>query len=263
MGHLYIFFMVDEMNIQEQDELVSLIEIAIRQADEAGNKILVFPEMLGTHRMKEIIKDRLNDENLRNLHFIVFPGIWDKKGKHKNTNVSYVIDFEGNEWFGQHKLREFPLENEEGTFLEDIIEGKQIHLIHYKEYGSIAIAVCRSELDSDIKDLLMNKLNVKLILCPSWSTGSHEFSRSILTGVEKNCNAVWCNTCSALSNKKVNKENVGIITSFGKNRNYSRIDLNECKFPKDNCRMDCENGCLFSKKIFGTDYCESQVENDD
>lgn len=253
------FFMVKELGVNIQAKLTGYIEKVMRKADESGDKVLIFPEMLGTVRMKYDIIESVKKANFSSLHFIVFPSIWEHRGKHQNHNTAYVIDYEGNEWFGQEKLRRFPWEKDGNTFLEDIIQGEEIHIIHCEEYGSIAVAVCRSELDCKTRNLLMQKLNVKLILCPSWTEGSHEFECSIMTGVEHKCNVAWCNTCSALEIDQGASRTVGIITSFGKNKNYSNMSLEGCKFPEDVCLRNCEDGCFYSGRIYGTDYRENQM----
>jgi len=258
-GAFVNYFMIKELNGHMQAKLTEYIEKVVRRADENGNKILVFPEMLGTVGMKNSLIESIRNVYLSNLHFIVFPSIWECKGRHRNHNTAYVIDYEGNEWFGQEKLRRFPWEKDNETFLEDIIEGEEIHIIHCEGYGSIAVAVCRSELDRKVRDLLMQKLNIKLILCPSWTEGSHEFECSIMTGLEHKCNVVWCNTCSALEIDKDTPRTAGIITTFGKNKNFSNMSLTDCKFPENNCLKKCEDGCFYSGRIYGTDYRENQM----
>ena len=254
------YFTVKEWNEDIQAKLTEYIETVMRKADKNGDTILVFPEMLGTEAIKYNITESIRTANFENLYFVVFPSIWKCEGKHKNHNTAYVIDYEGDEWFGQEKLRKFPWENEDGTYLEDIIEGDEIHLMHCEGYGSIAVAICRSELDRGVRNLLMQKLNVKLILCPSWTKGSHEFESSIMTGIEQACNVVWCNTCSALEIDKEKERTVGIITSFGKNRDFSSMSLEGCEVPDSICMAECKEGCLFSGRIYGTDYRESQMQ---
>lgn len=254
------YFMIEELAEAVQNKLGVYIERVMRKADQNGDKILVFPEMLGTEKMKQAIIGKIKEENFKNLHFLVFPSIWEKKGKHRNHNVAYVLDCEGNEWFGQDKLKRFSWPVEEESFLEDIVEGKELHIIHCEGYGSIAVAICRSELDQDVRNLLMQRLNVKLILCPSWTPGNNEFERSIMTGTERACNVAWCNTCSALDTSAQEKRTVGIITSFGKNRGFSKLSLDGCRFPDGDCKSECKNGCLFSGKIYGTEYKESIME---
>lgn len=253
------FFMIKELDECIQAKLTKYIEKTMRKADENGNKILVFPEMLGTVGMKRIVIESIKKKNFNSLHFIVFPSIWEYRGRHQNHNTAYVIDYEGNEWFGQEKLRRFPWEKDGNTFLEDIIQGEEIHIIHCEGYGSIAVAVCRSELDRKVRDLLMQKLKVKLILCPSWTEGSHEFECSIMTGIEHKCNVAWCNTCSALEIDKGTSRTVGIITTFGKNKNFSNMSLKDCKFPENICLRNCGDGCFYSGRIYGTDYRENQT----
>lgn len=254
------YFMVEEPDEKVQNQLIAYIEKVMRKSDRNGDKILVFPEMLGTEKMKQAVIEQIEKENFENLHFLIFPSIWEKKGKHRNHNTAYVIDREGNEWFGQDKLKRFPWGVGGETFLEDIVEGTELHIIHCAGYGSVAVAICRSELDQNVRTLLMQRLNVKLILCPSWTPGHHEFEYSIMTGIERTCNVAWCNSCSAVDVSKQEKKTVGIITSFGKNRQFSKPSLDGCRFPDGDCESECQNGCLFSGKVYGTEYKENQLE---
>lgn len=249
----------------QEAQVEQYIERAVCVADKAGNKILVFPEMFGTAKMKEQVIEFLKGKMLKSLYFIVFPSIWEQGEDNKNHNTAYVIDSNGKEWFGQEKLKRYPMKDkdEKKIFLEDIAEGREIHLIYGENYGCIGIAICRSELDRETRDILLQKLNVKLVLCPSWSTGHYEFERSILAGIEMTCNVVWCNTCSALENagtkgseKEANKEQVvAIITTFGKNRTLSTMSLDDCRYTvSSECRTDCKGGCVFSGRIYGIEY---------
>lgn len=259
--HKYKFFSVNELSDDYQAQLLENIVQIIREADKRGDNILVFPEMLGTIKMKCELSEQLESMELKNIFFIVFPSIWLKKEDGNHRNTSYILGSDGEEWFAQDKLKAFIYKDEDTKkeYLEDIIEGDTIYVLHCEGYGSIAVAICRSELEEDIKDILIKRLNVKLILCPSWTQGHHEFERSILIGAERNCNVAWCNACSAVEKKKFSAEEfdkkiVGIITSFGKNHDYSRIDFDECTFPVGACDGKCDKGCSFSNKIYGIDY---------
>lgn len=253
------YFAVKEWSEDLQTKLTEYVEKVMRKADKNGDTILVFPEALGMEIMKTDIMESIRKIKCENLYFIVFPSIWKREGEHNNHNTAYVIDYKGDEWFGQEKLRKFPWEKDGETYWEDIIEGNEIHIVHCEGYGSMVVAVCRSELDRNVRDLLIKKLNVKLILCPSWTEGSHEFERSIMMGIEQACNVAWCNTCSALEVDKATERTVGIITTFGKNRDFSSMSLENCKFPNSSCMAECKDGCLFSGRIYGNDYEESRI----
>lgn len=248
---------------QTERAVTQSVKAAVFKANENRDQVLVFPEMLGTESMKQDVIAFIKSLQKKYLHFIIFPSIWKFDKDHKGQNTAYFIDSSGNEWFGQEKLRRFPLRDEQGRiYWEDIEEGKEIHLVYGRRYGCMAIAICRSELDQKIRDLLVKGLNAKLILCPSWSAGSsYEFETSFLTGAETTCNVAWCNTCSALKNEEREKnqheekaqdeQTVGIITIFGKNKKRSKLSLDECRLTKDSCEKQCEGGCIFSKRIYG------------
>lgn len=240
----------------------------IRDADEAGADVFVFPEMLGSSDMITGITEKLASDPLQNIKLVVMPSIWSESGDGGHTNISYLINYCGDILFGQDKIKPFPLKHRDGNiYLEDIQQCEILRLLHCQGYGTVAIAICRSELDADTKKLLMHDLNVKLLLCPSWSTGSFEFESSVMTGAELNCNTVWCNTCSALSDKSRSDKVVGIITNYGKNRIFSEKDLTSRKFPvsedrgcpgRRSCDHLCENNCYDIQKIYGTDFIDEE-----
>lgn len=261
-GRFTNYFMVDELTMEQQEMLYDSIWNAVLKADAHNDKIVVFPEMLGTDSMKERLKQDLSLQPLNNTFFLVFPSVWKKNGPGLNNNTAYIIDGYGIEWFGQGKLRQFPWKRKDALkdeyFIEDIIEADSIHIIHCDGIGSAAVAICRSELDTDIKNILINELNISLILCPSWATGHYEFENSILCGAEAQCNTVWCNCCSALPEKK---GYIGIVTAFGKNRNYSSSTFEGRWFSNLACKGKCSKDCLFDAKIYGTDYRESEEDD--
>lgn len=268
-GYNSNYFVVEPLSSKYEGDIRQRIRKVLRDADRDGVDLLVFPEMLGSENLIRYLSDTLEDEPLRNIKFFVAPSVWKKQGKHNNTNISYVINFEGNLWFGQDKLKPFPMRQQEGTYIEDIRDCDTIHIIHCYGYGSIAVPICRSQLDEKIKDILIRKLNVKLLLCPSWSTGNYEFETSIMSGAERCCNTVWCNTCSALADKTAEDKVIGIITGYGKNRIYSDNSFSKRKFPdQDNeedepgrgCTNCREKGCYYVKRIYGTDYTEDDLE---
>ncbi len=126
-------------------------------------------------------------------------------------------------------------------------------------------------LQSLQKKYLQFSKNAKLILCPSWSSGSsYEFETSFLTGAEMACNVAWCNTCSAMKNrnqkendcgdKRQDEQVVGIITVFGKNSKRSKLSLDECRFTNGGCGNQCKGGCIFSKRIYGIVPRENKEE---
>lgn len=106
---------------------------------------------------------------------------------------------------------------------------------------------------------ILDEKATKLLEEELWTEGSHEFECSIMTGLEHQCNVAWCNTCSALEIDKGIPRTVGMITTFGKNKNFSNMTLEGCKFPGTNCLNKCENGCFYSGRIYGTDYTENQM----
>ena len=214
-------------------------------------EILVFPEMLGNRNILSKTRSFLENNNFNYPKIIVFPSIWEK-GEEYNRNYNCVINYEGTVLFEQDKLRRFSLDN---NCIEDIREGKVINILHIEGYGNIGVLICRSELDNEIRHILIHTLGVKLILCSSWTPGvSYEFATSIMAGAVYGCNTVWCNSCSALRDKQFIKKEIGIISPYGKNKIYSHTTLDDYTFPKENCSHNCESGCIYDDKIFGIDY---------
>lgn len=263
------YFTVEPLNSKSVKDVKQILKKVLQDADQDEVDFLVFPEMLGTESMIRELASELEKAPLRNIKFFVAPSVWEKEEKHNNTNTSYVINYEGNLLFGQDKLKPFPMKWDKNIYMEDIKRCDTIHIIHCSGYGSIAVPICRSELDEVVKDILVRRLNVKLLLCPSWSTGSYEFEISIMSGAERCCNTVWCNTCSALTDKKADEKVIGIITGYGKNKIFSDNSFSKRRFPVKEWKEDekgrgCSNcrekGCYYVKRIYGTDFSEDELE---
>lgn len=280
------YFTVKPYGEQTEKQLIELVKHIIRKADENACELLVFPEMLGTEKMVEAVQSMLNMEPLMYIKLLILPSIWTKDAaKHHNTNKSCVMDYSGKILFYQNKLKRFPYKTDSGEhYLEDIEESKEIHIIHNRGYGSAAVLICRSELEDSKRDILIKELNVKLLLCPSWSTGDYDFELSIMSGAERDCNTAWCNTCSALNDKTAKNKRIGIISAYGRNRQWSQSDLNNRAVPAESitkaeknlmtkseakvpgsyiCEHNCEQYCYYEKKIYGTDYREESWVNSD
>ena len=244
-------FSVNDFRTDEENEIFSYICEVLKKASIKQIEILVFPEMLGNRNILSKTRSFLENNNFNYPKIIVFPSIWEK-GEEYNRNYNCVINYEGTVLFEQDKLRRFSLDN---NCIEDIREGKVINILHIEGYGNIGVLICRSELDNEIRHILIHTLGVKLILCSSWTPGvSYEFATSIMAGAVYGCNTVWCNSCSALRDKQFIKKEIGIISPYGKNKIYSHTTLDDYTFPKENCSHNCESGCIYDDKIFGIDY---------
>lgn len=287
------YFSVRKHGVQAEKFLVDAVKKIIKKADAFGSEIFVFPEMLGTENMRAEVSSMLQTEPLKNMKFFVLPSVWFRHNnikEAKNTNKSCVMNYCGDVLFEQDKLKEYTYQDQNdphSRFIEDIVTGSVIHMIHAEGFGSAAVLICRSMLDTDMRTVLMQKLNVRLLLCPSWTPGSsYEFKTSFMHGAECCCNTVWCNTCSALRHKKDPKKEVGIITGYGKNMEYSQLNLDGRIFPAESicdendneknrklcldrytksfnkriCRHHCADGCIFQEKIYGTDYEPEEEE---
>lgn len=270
-GRCINFFSVEKHNEDTEKVILDLVQRIIKKADSLDNDVVIFPEMLGTRNIVDEVREILQNNPLRKTKFIVLPSVWKADGEGINKNYSVVMNYCGEIICEQDKLKRFPWQNKVNgqEYIEDIIEGDIMHIMHIRGYGSVAILICRSELDERVRDILIKQLNVKLLLCPSWTEGaSHEFETSIMAGAERECNAVWCNTCSALKNKEDENKVIGIVSGYGKNKNMSQLDFEGRRFPLKSgtskvdgseagkvCRHECNMGCLFFEKIYGVD-CE-------
>ena len=256
------YFGIAEFTKETEDNMIETVKQVIQRADANKNELIVFPEMLGTKRMQQEIMNMLQALSLDYTKCICMPSIWDKSTKmHENRNFCALLSFYGEELFTQDKLKKY-LWKKPGTeeeYEEDILEGDTIHLIHNRGYGSIAVLICKSELDEETRNILVQKLNVKLILCPSWSTGSRDFKLSIMACGERCCNVAWCNTCSALC-EPFEEGAISIISGYGRNREWSQLDFDERQFPgkTEGCTHQCEDICTFERTIYGRDYSEER-----
>lgn len=205
-------------NVLEEEWITEQVFENILLAGSNSADILVFPEMLGTHKMLRCVLDKLTErKDVQIPALIVFPSIWEKtKNDQDNTNRSCVI-LNGDEiLFQQHKRSDYKYDTGEGEVYEDInrdySKNNVLHMIHVEGLGRICIIICYDYLDGENRESIMENARPTLVCTPSFSTGSFHFETLSEAFFKQNCNWVWCNTCSAINETK-RKSNFEIMLS--------------------------------------------------
>lgn len=201
----------------------------ILKAGENHVDVLVFPEMLGTQCMLDKIKENLLGKEREIPLIIVFPSIWKKTDNDEmNQNQSSVF-LQGEELFQQKKYADFKYLSNGTCVYEDINrkrdEEKIIHILHIEDIGRICVIICYDYLEEQNREGIVKNFHPTLICSPSFSTGSFDFRILAQHNFSRNCNWIWCNTCSALNaadeKKKKNFDIIGLITKLSKNCDLS------------------------------------------
>ncbi len=244
-----ISFLAEPWSDDDKREIQRIVIDTIKEAERKHVNLLVFPEMLGYKGLLRNIRDSIKAMELKHLKLIVLPSSWEIVGENGINTSCLVHGTYGVEIFTQGKLE--PFVDKEKKKVEAINPDNTINLLYDGIHGCMAIVICRGYLERKIRDLLVNDLGVKLIVCPSWSPKSYSFTRAITSTTDINCNAVWINSCSAVDEKvrtKKNPEPIGIVTQICKIPGEEKLE--PIKFYPD-CDEKCKRGecCLFTAYI--------------
>lgn len=241
------------IGLQEKEIIKCNVESAVAHAVEKKANILLFPEMLGS---KDMISDILGTCDFRKVSsLVVWPSIWKKtKGDRNNTNTSLITLHKGKsvvEVCRQSKKDSFI--NYDDNTVEDLSSPKTwvVNIISCEGIGRIGILICKDFLIDKNRKLLCEILKTTLILVPSYSTGAHNFDILLPQFFERDCNIVWCNTCSAamLKGAKIeNFENIAAITSYTADKNQKGDYVHYYKGAACCDEKDCRN-CLYVGRI--------------
>ena len=237
-------------------ELANAVINIIWQLDEEQCDIVVFPELLGSPEMDNRVINELVKHSAKNIKIIVLPSYYETKNNVRLNSCS-VISWDGEVLFRQPKLVRF----KNDSFMENIDEGKDIHILYIPGIGQMAVLICRSFIENKIRGELAN-LKVKLLLCPSYSSGDLDFDYGARAGAGDDCNVVWSNTCSAIGDGQEGKI-VTIVTSY--TRNSSDIDERVHVYRKKdyNCDANCKGNCFCAVHIKEVLIDEKESEFDE
>lgn len=247
-GALQSLFRIEKL--EHEKEVTDSVMENIIAAGQQNTDILVFPEMLGSISMLNQILAEIKEKHHPVPSLIVFPSIWEKaENDEQNTNRSCMI-LNGREiLFQQKKYCNFRYFEKGKPVYEDINDSSDItelHLLHIKGLGRICIIICYDYLEAENRERIIKNLQPTLICSPSFSTGSFDFRLLAQSNLYRNCNWIWCNTCSASNHtdKIQNFEVTGIITTLSRH----------CDFSKDKgIQINCSGVTLCQKE--NCDHC--------
>lgn len=238
--------------VKNSEEIADKLLNVLKSSKEIGVDILIFPEMLGTEADLETIKVFLGEEwlkvedGMKYPDMIVFPTIWKEQ-----RNTAVVLDERGKELFRQQKQHPFFMPDVSGDSKEDIIPDRKIHLLHCEGIGRVVIMICMDFLQKRYVEMVLEQLKPTILIVPSFSTGSHDFSNMVGQCKAQDCSVFWVNTCAAIrfaDNKKENFEYIAITAVHG--RKGMDSDEKAKQYREEECMAgECRESCLFLQKI--------------
>lgn len=257
-GALQSLFRVEKL--QHEKELTDYVMENIITAGQQNADLLVFPEMLGSVTMLQEILSEIKKKKHIVPALIVFPSIWKKAEKdEQNTNCSCMILNGEDILFEQKKYCNFKYYEKGMPVYEDINDtpgSTELHLLHINGLGRICIIICYDYLETENRERIIKNLQPTLICSPSFSTGSFDFRILAQSNLYRNCNWIWCNTCSASNHtdKTQNFEVTGIITTLSKYCDFSKDEALQKNYSGvTRCQKENCDHCIY--------YTEIQVNN--
>lgn len=238
-----------------QDRAHRLIWDKIVRAGVGGAELVVFPEMLGTPEMENVISSRLQkltkkaQERIPAL--IVLPTVFIG-----GQNYASILDRHGNVLARQYKQNPYVMERPDGSYMENIAGSSEVIIFHYPGIGRFTVMICKDFLTTRYMERLMRSFKLTLIIVPAYSTGAYDFRTSFETCAHDYCNVVWINSCAAMvPEKEDNFRYIGYvrrrITRY-QNRDDAQIEMRPCP---GLFRGECAENCLYYAQ-FGKVYEE-------
>ena len=246
-----IYFYQKAWRKKDIDRINVILYQAIKKAEDEKLNILVFPEMLGYPKIENQAYEYMRDVDCKYLKLVVLPSVWETVDG-KGSNTAYLVHAgRAAMILSQGKLVAF----NNNKVKEAIEPAREINLLLDEIHGCLGVLICKSELEDSVRDIFVRDLGVKLILCPSWSSGIYPFETTALANAQWNANMIWTNTCSAFKSKakkKLMEQPVCIATHYCKVPGMADLQL-EKFYPLKNCNKECKNGelCLFITEIKG------------
>ena len=219
--------------------------------------------------MLEKIKKSLLGREREIPFLIVFPSIWEKTDNDERNQNQSCVCLQGEELFQQRKYADFKYPSNGAYIYEDINrkrdEEKVIHILHIEDIGRICVIICYDYLEEENREGIVRNLHPTLICSPSFSTGSFDFRILAQHNFSRNCNWIWCNTCSALhatdEKKKENFDIIGLITKLSKHCNLSdESTFQEVYKGTNKCqKASCDNCIYYAEIPLDLDIFENEV----
>lgn len=187
------------LGLTEENRVRSRIEASLYEAGKNDVDVMLFPEMLGNRSMLtpengysavlEAAAARMSEDQLAVPRLILAPTWW-----HDNKNELYVFNNRRQPLLRQEKQYPFSL----GKHKEDLREpDRTVVVLHIPYLGRMAFPICKDFLIEDYTDMLVKKLRVTFLFCPSYSPSSAQFELGLPAHRPYGCCVIWLNCCSA------------------------------------------------------------------
>ena len=178
----------------------------LESAREEKADIFIGTEMFGTDELCGSTDSGMNlnyisDDYNKKPFLIVTPTQW------KNHSNSLSVFSSKGELLGkQFKQFGFSPTGKSRENLQNI--PREILVIHIRNLGRVAFPICADLIDEGYRNLLINRLKIDFIFCPSYSPGTKEFEKYFAAVVSIGSYAFWLNSCSAVTEGK----HIGLVT---------------------------------------------------
>lgn len=221
-----------------------------KRAEKEGIDLLIFPEMLMSDT---IIASKEKKEGKRNPYVIINGSIWEDK-----MNRSVVTDGNGNQILNYLKKEPFIYRHDNVEYKEwlDKEKNKEYCILEIEGIGRIGIGICKDLINENVK-LFHKYIQTNMLLIPAYSKSMDLLASAEELSKEYNCIVVVANACSALEEKKLEREEdrVGFITlPAKKGTDRSAIIL---RYYRNECREECASKCVGKKIII--DFSNSNM----
>lgn len=202
---------------------------------------LIFPELLFTEKIIEILKEYGNEIDLKSK-FVINGSVWKNK-----ENKCVVTDGKGHTIFEYRKKRPFIIENKYKEEL-DQQKNKEYSILEIDGIGRIGICICKDLIDETVKSF-HKYMRTNILIVPAFTESMDLQSAGMELSMDYDCIVIVANACSAID-KGSEESRIGFITCPGK-KNTDRMPLVRMYYQNE-CKKDCQKEC--TGKVFTIDF---------
>lgn len=221
----------------------------LRQLIKDDIDIAVFPEMLLTEELLEILTDVIRKYNNGKIKLLLPGTIWKDR-----ENICPVIAFNGDILFYQKKQIPFDYEDKKGDkYFEDLsLKDNTQHILDIDGLGRCFIHICKDMMPQNIANMRM-KYGAEISFCSSFSRSLEVGHVAEIEAGSIGCTAFICNSCAAKIEGKKDEltkgHNIGAIYLPAKKGSSNTSDTLCYKVDND-CNNCAESICYHKYTIY-------------
>lgn len=242
-------FNVEGMHEMAEKSLVDRYTDILNRYKDEEIDFLIFPELLFTEKIIEVMKEYGNKIGLKSK-FVINGSVWKNK-----QNTCVVTDGKGHTILKYCKKRPYKIDDEYTEEL-DQQKNKDYSILEIDGIGRVGVCICKDLIDEDVKSF-HKYMRTNILIVPAF-TGSMDLqSAGMELSMDYDCIVIVANACAAIDKGSGRTSRIGFITCPGKKKT-DRTSLVRMYYQSE-CKKDCLKEC--AGKIIAINFLPLEMED--